>query len=151
MVNSIDTNRKIHWWEFLFLIGVILLACFFRWRGLNWDQNHHYHPDERYISWVATSVDFLGNESFADAFSPSKSTFNPFYWPAEAETGDIAVPSDEPRKFAYGHLPLYLGVLAYNFVDVVIQSSGDGEWGTNLFKHLLSWVNLIKLHSSAGG
>ncbi|MEM8860070.1 MAG: glycosyltransferase family 39 protein, partial [Chloroflexota bacterium] len=117
-------SRKIYWWEFLFLLGIVLLAAIFRWRGLNWDQNHHYHPDERYISWVATSVNFFGTQSIGEAFDPQTSTFNPFYWPAEAETGSISVPSNEARKFAYGHLPLYLGVITYDLIGFVIQDDG---------------------------
>ena len=104
-------TRKIYWWDWCFLVFIILLAAFFRWRGLNWDQHQHYHPDERYIAWVATSVDFFGNESLVDAFTADNSTFNPFYWPAQLREGGIVIPLDEQRKFAYGHVPLYLGVL----------------------------------------
>ncbi|MFT7585415.1 MAG: hypothetical protein ACI9EW_001840, partial [Cellvibrionaceae bacterium] len=104
-------KKKIFWWDWCFLVAIILLAAFFRWRGINWDQNQHYHPDERYIAWVATSVDFFGNDSLQDALTADLSTFNPFYWPAELQSGGIVLPLDEQRKFAYGHLPLYLGVL----------------------------------------
>ncbi len=110
-------SRKIFWWDWCLLVGIILLAAFFRWRGLNWDQLQHYHPDERYISWVASSVDFLRNESFADAFTADQSTFNPFYWPAEVDSEAVSVLVDEPRKFAYGHFPLYVGVAAENGVS----------------------------------
>ena len=110
------------------MLGIILMAAVFRWRGLNWDQNHHYHPDERYISWVATTIDFTGNQSIKEAFNPQTSTFNPFFWPADAESGGIAVPQNEPRKFAYGHLPLYLGVFVYDLVDAVMRSSTISAW-----------------------
>lgn len=100
------------------VLGLILAtALFLRWRGLNWDQHHHYHPDERYISWVATSIEFGENSSFADALTPNRSTINPFYWPAEKYTEGVIVPIDEQRKFAYGHLPLYLGVGATRLIE----------------------------------
>ena len=40
------------------------------------------------------------------------SSLNPYYWPADAESPGVIVLQDEPRRFAYGHLPLYAGVLA---------------------------------------
>ncbi len=131
-------SRKIFWWDWVLLIFIICLAGFFRWRGINWDQNQHYHPDERYIAWVASSVDFLGNDRFADAFTTNKSTFNPFYWPAESENDGIALLKDEPRDFAYGHLPLYLGVAAENLTSWGLnnRSSDQLSEAVQLFKSL---------------
>lgn len=41
--------------KYLFVI-VLLLAAFFRFYGLNWDQNQHLHPDERFLTMVANSL-----------------------------------------------------------------------------------------------
>jgi len=52
--------------HFLFLI--LLLAVLLRFYGLNWDQGHHLHPDERMITIVTTRLQFpdqLNPEFFA--------------------------------------------------------------------------------------
>ncbi|MCC6607130.1 MAG: glycosyltransferase family 39 protein [Anaerolineae bacterium] len=103
------------WQERVCLAVILLVAAVFRLTGVDWDDYHHYHPDERYISWVATTIEFPTD--WQTAFSPQASTFNPYYWPPEAASPGIEVPQDEPRDFAYGHLPLYLGVLATRFVE----------------------------------
>src|SRR3989344_4227432 len=41
--------------KYLF-IAILLLAAFFRLYGLNWDQNQHLHPDERFLTMVSTSL-----------------------------------------------------------------------------------------------
>ncbi len=53
----------------------------------------------------------------ARCLSPTQSSINPYYWPPDAESGGIVTPQDEPRKFAYGHLPLYLGVAATRLAE----------------------------------
>ena len=94
--------------ELILLLTILVMAAVFRWTALDWDDYKHYHPDERYISWVATSIE--RPLSFKEALSPNRSSFNPFYWPADAKSPGIVVLQDEQRAFAYGHLPLYLGV-----------------------------------------
>lgn len=96
------------------LIAILLLAAVLRLTGLDWDDYQHHHPDERYIAWVATTVEFppLGEISRPENWQPTTSSFNPFHWPPEASSEGIVVLQGEPRDFAYGHVPLYLGVLA---------------------------------------
>ena len=95
------------------LAAVLIVAAALRLTGINWDDYQHHHPDERYVSWVATTIEFpaLGSNGWAGALDPQTSTFNPFHWPIGANSEGIVVPQDQPRDFAYGHLPLYLGVL----------------------------------------
>ncbi len=99
---------------------VLLVAAGLRLTGLDWDGFQHHHPDERYITWVATTIEFpsLGHMSQAD-WQPTTSTFNPFRWPPGASSEGIVVLQDERRDFAYGHVPLYLGVLATRLADYV--------------------------------
>lgn len=100
------------------LLGlVLLLAASLRLTGLDWDAYRHYHPDERYIAWVATTVEWP--TSWRTAFDPARSSFNPYYWPPGAESTGIVVPQDTQRRFAYGHLPLYLGVAATRLAEGV--------------------------------
>ncbi|MBK9613712.1 phospholipid carrier-dependent glycosyltransferase [Candidatus Amarobacter glycogenicus] len=73
-----------------------------------------FSPDERYIHWVAT---IERPSSLRAAFDPQQSTLNPYYWPPEAASAGIEVLQDTPRRFAYGHLPMYLGVAATRLAE----------------------------------
>ncbi len=102
-------------WVNLALTAILLSALALRLTGVDWDGFYHVHPDERYIVWVGTTVDFPTDWSIA--LDPQRSTFNPFYWPPEAKSSGIQVQQAEPRSFAYGHWPLYLGVAAAHLLD----------------------------------
>ena len=103
-------------WKQWTLFSLILLAALaLRWTGIDWDGYHHYHPDERYITWVATTIEWPAD--LADALNPTKSSLNPFYWYPEAQSMGIEVLQDEARNFAYGHVPLYLGVIATRIAE----------------------------------
>jgi 4-amino-4-deoxy-L-arabinose transferase-like glycosyltransferase len=101
------------WQEIGLLIIILVMAAVLRLTGIDWDDYLHYHPDERYITWVATTIEF----SLQNGLNPTESTFNPFYWPPEAASEGILVLQDEHRDFAYGHVPLYLGVLATRLLE----------------------------------
>ena len=57
------------------LFFILLVAALFRWYGLNWDQNQHLHPDERFLTMVGTAMQIPA--SFTDYLDPQVSTFNP--------------------------------------------------------------------------
>ena len=105
------------------LIAILLLAAILRLTGLDWDGYEHYHPDERYILWVATTIEFPDDGS--TAFAPHRSSFNPFYWPPDAASEGIEVLQDQPRNFAYGHLPLYIGVAGTRVVERIAPAIRD--------------------------
>lgn len=105
------------WKQWALLTAVLLLAAALRWSGLDWDDYNHYHPDERYITWVATTIEWTAR--WRTALDPTQSPFNPFYWPPNAASAGIEVPQDAPRDFAYGHVPLYLGVAATRLLEAV--------------------------------
>lgn len=101
------------------LVVIVLSAAALRLTGLDWDGYQHHHPDERYISWVATTIEFpsLGNNQWAAQWQPETSTFNPFRWPPGASSEGIVVLQNRPRDFAYGHVPLYAGVAATRLAE----------------------------------
>lgn len=101
--------------QWALLLAILVLAAALRWTGLDWDDYNHYHPDERYITWVATTIEWP--DDWRTALVPAQSTFNPFHWPPDAVSESIVVPQGEPRDFAYGHVPLYLGVMAARVVE----------------------------------
>lgn len=94
----------------LLIIIIILLAFFLRVYGINWDQGQHLHPDERFLTMVATSIKIP--ENLSNYFNPAKSTFSPYL----AGYG----------FFVYGSFPLYLtkimGVIFHldNYNDIAL-------------------------------
>jgi hypothetical protein len=99
----------------LSLIVILLSGWAIRLYGLNWDQGHGVHPDERYITWVASSIRLP--DALEDLFDPRQTSLNPFVWPLGKEAGPKigtmqgGVVMDRARAFSYGHFPLYLMVL----------------------------------------
>jgi 4-amino-4-deoxy-L-arabinose transferase-like glycosyltransferase len=57
------------------LILIFILAIVLRLFGLNWDQNQHLHPDERFLTMVASDVNLPKNIS--EYFNTAKSPLNP--------------------------------------------------------------------------
>jgi|TARA_B100001971_G_scaffold190909_1_gene194024 4-amino-4-deoxy-L-arabinose transferase-like glycosyltransferase len=95
---------------FAVLLLVLLLGGWLRFTHLDWDGLQHTHPDERYINWVETTIEWSGGPRIW--LHPERSSLNPFFWPETKTTTGIELPRGEPRRFAYGHFPLYLTVLA---------------------------------------
>ena len=56
----------------LLLSAILLLAFALRFYGVNWDQNQHLHPDERFLTMVTEAIDWPANipEYFDTAHSP---------------------------------------------------------------------------------
>ena len=105
----------------LSLIIILLSGWAIRLYGLNWDQGHGVHPDERYITWVASSISLP--DALDDVFDPQRTSLNPFVWPPGKESGlendtPSGVTMDRARAFSYGHFPLYL---------MVLVSGGDAD------------------------
>ncbi|MCL5999834.1 MAG: DUF2298 domain-containing protein [Chloroflexi bacterium] len=86
----------------LFLILILLIAALFRFSNLDWDQNRHLHPDERYITVLASLLKSPG--SLREYFNSGTSTLNPF----NTEWG---------RSYVYGTLPLFAGRYIAEFMD----------------------------------
>jgi len=57
-------------------ICICLVALSVRLYGLKWDQGHHLHPDERFLTMVTT--DSRIPESLSDYLDPAVSTLNPY-------------------------------------------------------------------------
>lgn len=56
-------------------IGILLIASFLRLYGINWDDGNHLHPDERFLTMVATSLQWP--TTFAGYLNTDTSTLNP--------------------------------------------------------------------------
>lgn len=98
-------------WETKFLLLLILiLGSFLRFYNIDWDQGQHLHPDERFLTMVATSM--VIPQSFVDYLNPQTSTMNP---------ANIGHPF-----YVYGTLPVVITKLAAvalgadNYMDITL-------------------------------
>ncbi|CAN5571658.1 hypothetical protein BH23CHL5_BH23CHL5_02520 [soil metagenome] len=71
---------------------IIILGGVFRLSGRNWDEGQNLHPDERFLTMVATTVTWPG--SIGEYFDSSASSLNPY--------------NNNYPTFIYGTLPLAL-------------------------------------------
>ena len=72
------------------LLGLLLAGGILRFQGLNWDDGHHLHPDERFISMVEEKLAFP--KTTAEYFDSRRSSLNPY------NRGE--------GSFVYGTLPM---------------------------------------------
>lgn len=61
--------------SFLILFVILCIASFFRLLDINWDNNYHLHPDERFLAMVVN--DMRLPEDFFTYFDPNTSPMNP--------------------------------------------------------------------------
>ena len=61
----------------LLAITLILISGYFRFVGINWDELHHLHPDERFLTMVATSLSPVDG-GWKSYFDSSTSSLNPY-------------------------------------------------------------------------
>jgi YYY domain-containing protein len=73
------------------LAAILIVAAILRFTGQSWDQTHYLHPDERFITGVAISIQWPG--SVDEYFNSATSPLNPY--------------NQEAANFAYGTFPLF--------------------------------------------
>ncbi len=89
------------------LVVVLLLALYLRTTGQNWDGEQHLHPDERFLTMVASAIEPV--HSLREYFDTAHSTLNP----ANKGFG----------FYVYGTLPLFLT----RFVGEAFHKTGYGQ------------------------
>lgn len=77
---------------YLLLAAVLLLGGYFRFVGLNWDENQHLHPDERFLTMVAADIRSIGTAEEALGTPPA----------AEYQTWRLAYPDEFPDCPSWG-------------------------------------------------
>ena len=95
----------------LVLFGLILIiACgaYFRFVGINWDDNFHLHPDERFLTMVETAIKPVA--SVREYFDTNNSPLNPH--------NVIDVNGNQTFPFfVYGTLPIFLVRYVGEFIN----------------------------------
>lgn len=87
------------WLSLLSLLAILLLGAYLRFTGIDWDENYHLHPDERFLTMIETSI--RCEDSHGDYFDTNKSTLNPHN--VRDANGNQTFPF-----FVYGTLPIFL-------------------------------------------
>ena len=77
----------------ILLVLIMLLGSVLRLYGLNWDDSHHLHPDERFI--VLTALNITWPDSFSDYLNPETSALSPYN-------------TENYKSYIYGTFPLFL-------------------------------------------
>ncbi|MHB8089792.1 MAG: glycosyltransferase family 39 protein, partial [Anaerolineaceae bacterium] len=106
------------------LFFIILIGAFFRFNGINWDLNKHQHPDERYITDVATNIQTVS--SLKEYFDTANSTMNPV----------------NHGSYTYGMLPLFTTRIV---AEIIHKTSYDqivlvGRVISGVFDMLALWM-----------
>lgn len=125
----------------IILVLITIFAGILRFHGLNWDQGHHLHPDERFLTLVTTSISWPSSLSqFLDTSTSPANPHNRGY-----------------DFYVYGTFPIFLvkfiaGLFHRdNYVDLVIVGrliSAIFDLGTCLLVYL-STLNIVKHRSTA--
>jgi YYY domain-containing protein len=69
------SNGWQNWLPDLALLLILGLGIYFRFVGMNWDENNHLHPDERFLTMVASSISSVS--SLREYFNTAVSSLNP--------------------------------------------------------------------------
>ena len=77
----------------LVFLMIWFLALGLRLYGINWDQGQHLHPDERFLTMVATDISLP--HSIGEYFDGQKSPLNPYNY-------------QQYQFFVYGTLPMFV-------------------------------------------
>lgn len=86
----------------LLIFSIFILALSLRLFGLNWDQNNHLHPDERFLTML--TMDIQLPTSISQYFDTSTSPLNPYNY-------------DSYKFFVYGTFPIFLT----KFIAVILN------------------------------
>lgn len=61
--------------QILLLLLVLAASAYLRTTGMNWDENQHLHPDERFLTMVETGIEPV--KSLSEYFNTQESSLNP--------------------------------------------------------------------------
>lgn len=80
-------------WRAPVLLVILALAAIVRFTGINWDQGTHVHPDERYMTYLASLLGLPNSTS--EYFDSGSSKLNPYN-------------TSWGRSYVYGTVPLFV-------------------------------------------
>lgn len=87
----------------LIIFLIFIVAFLLRIYGLNWDDNNHLHPDERFLTMVVSDIKLP--TSLSQYFNTASSPLNPYNYP-------------QYQFFVYGTFPIFLTKLLAVFLHL---------------------------------
>ncbi len=107
MIESLINIIKKYKYNIILLL-ILIVGFYIRiFIGLNWDENQHLHPDERFLTMVTTAIRFPKN--ILEYFNSTISPLNPY--------------NNNYGFFVYGTFPIFLTKL----ISEIVKMSGYGE------------------------
>jgi len=115
---QMNSSRIWDWLIPFFLVVILIVGAVFRLTGVNWDDDQHLHPDERFLTMVESSLTLPGQASgpapqgcakWGGYFSTQCSPLNPY--------------NHNFGLFVYGTFPIFLT----NFVADVLNKGDYGN------------------------
>lgn len=94
----------------LLLLLILLLAGYFRFVGLDWDANHHLHPDERFLTIVSTNIQSTDPFTY---LKTSESSLNPY--------------NKGEGFYVYGNFPMTVTRLVAEWLANICSNSSQPE------------------------
>lgn len=136
----------------ILLVFVMLIGGYFRFAGQNWDDFTHLHPDERFLTDVASSLNSTLHSTESNPIDqqtqlencrqryPNTNGAGGFF---DAECSLWNPHNATPRSglYVYGTLPLFM---ARGLGDLVVQATGNPTWSSYNGVHLV-WRSLSAL------
>ena len=134
----------------LMLMIVMLTGGYFRFVGLNWDEFIHFHPDERFLTGVASSLGGGLRSSLASPIEqqaqidrcleryPNTGGIGAYF---DTECSTLNPHNTGHGLYVYGTLPLFM---ARGAADVIVDLTGDRDWSGYNGVHLV-WRGLSAL------
>ena len=115
----------------LLLILLLIVGAALRLYGVNWDENHHLHPDERQITMVVSRLGMPPLSQWPSFFAPpplaTPTAQDPNFW--DPDTSPL-----NPHFFAYGSLPFYMLRLTSHLLTIP----------AGLSRYFVSWPSLAQ-------
>lgn len=110
--------------EFILLTLIIFVGFIFRFNNINWDENHHLHPDERFLTMVGNAMVLPKNVN--EYFNPKTSKLNP---------NNIGY-----NFFVYGSFPLIIN----KYLSVFLKADDYNNY-TLLGRQLSAFFDLLTI------
>src|SRR5512140_3116372 len=70
-----NKSRFKPWFYYVLFLLIMVMAAWFRFSGLNWDQSQHLHPDERFMTMVVSAMEPV--KGISEYFDTDNSSLNP--------------------------------------------------------------------------
>ncbi|PIE79914.1 MAG: hypothetical protein CSA11_10205 [Chloroflexi bacterium] len=148
------TSRKFTWESLTVILLILILACgaYFRFTGLDWDENFHLHPDERFLTMVASSLKTEYNRHKTMTALGEESRYTPFVYFKTSES--TMNPYNMGYEFyVYGNFPITVTRIAAEGIAQLCQLSlGDSASnGARCPYHLIDYYGIYLVGRALSG